>query len=175
MDPWIYIILLGLLLLVASRFLPKQEASSSVVLQQVEGTLDALAAEMEEDSRELLEVITRMKSEHEKEASRLGERIAALEKQSYDLSQDLKRLMVDGARRQEEQRKQVVVQEKTESASSPEAGAARMATMKDRYGELFDMYTQGKSIEYIAKKLGMNKGEVTLILQLAKQEEAGGV
>ena len=50
--------------------------------------------------------------------------------------------------------------------------AERLAnTIKARYKELFDLYDSGKSIEYIAKKLGRNKGEVQLILGLAKQEE----
>ena len=42
-----------------------------------------------------------------------------------------------------------------------------------RYPELFYLYRQGKSIEQIAKKLGINKGETALIIQLAKQEEEG--
>ncbi|WP_132416635.1 hypothetical protein [Paenibacillus albiflavus] len=45
-------------------------------------------------------------------------------------------------------------------------------TVKDRYPEVFDLYENGKSIEYIAKKLGKNKGEVSLILMLSQQEEA---
>jgi hypothetical protein len=40
-----------------------------------------------------------------------------------------------------------------------------------RYMELFALEKQGKSIDHIAKKLGMNKGEVMLIIQLAKQED----
>ncbi|MDF2815210.1 MAG: hypothetical protein K0Q81_1410, partial [Paenibacillus sp.] len=40
-----------------------------------------------------------------------------------------------------------------------------------RYTELFALEKQGKSIDHIAKKLGMNKGEVMLIIQLAKQED----
>ncbi|MCI3918996.1 hypothetical protein MO973_01975 [Paenibacillus sp. TRM 82003] len=44
-------------------------------------------------------------------------------------------------------------------------------TVKERYREVFEMYEGGKSIEYIAKKLGKNKGEIQLIIGLAKQEE----
>jgi len=44
-------------------------------------------------------------------------------------------------------------------------------TVKARYKELFELYDAGKSIEYIAKKMGKNKGEVQLIIGLAKQEE----
>ena len=44
-------------------------------------------------------------------------------------------------------------------------------SMKSRYSELFTLHDQGKSVEAIAKKLSMNKGEVSLILQLSRQEE----
>ncbi|HZG58321.1 hypothetical protein [Paenibacillus sp.] len=44
-------------------------------------------------------------------------------------------------------------------------------TVKARYKDVFDLYDGGKSIEFIAKKLGKNKGEVQLIIGLAKQEE----
>jgi DNA-directed RNA polymerase specialized sigma24 family protein len=47
-----------------------------------------------------------------------------------------------------------------------------MNSIHARYSELFMLYEQGKSIEMISKKLGMNKGEVQLIIQLAKQEAA---
>jgi DNA-directed RNA polymerase specialized sigma24 family protein len=42
--------------------------------------------------------------------------------------------------------------------------------IRDRYANVFQLYDQGKSTDYIAKKLDMNKGEVMLIIQLAKQE-----
>ncbi|WP_414694786.1 DUF6115 domain-containing protein [Paenibacillus sp.] len=61
------------------------------------------------------------------------------------------------------------------SAADDEAKAPRSSrfagTVKARYQELFELYDAGKSIEYIAKKLGKNKGEVQLIIGLAKQEE----
>jgi hypothetical protein len=50
--------------------------------------------------------------------------------------------------------------------------APALPTLKERYPELFEMHDGGKSIEYIAKKLGKNKGEVSLILMLSRQEEA---
>jgi hypothetical protein len=46
-----------------------------------------------------------------------------------------------------------------------------MTGIRERYAELFQLYDQNKSIDYIARKLGMNKGEVGLILELARQEE----
>lgn len=42
----------------------------------------------------------------------------------------------------------------------------------NRYPELFELYDQGKSIDMIAKAVGIQRGEVQLILQLAKKEES---
>ncbi|TLS49822.1 hypothetical protein FE782_22720 [Paenibacillus antri] len=53
----------------------------------------------------------------------------------------------------------------------PEPASRFADTVKSRYKELFDLHDSGKSIEHIAKKLGKNKGEVQLIIGLAKQEE----
>ncbi|MDF2924695.1 MAG: hypothetical protein K0R57_3609 [Paenibacillaceae bacterium] len=60
-----------------------------------------------------------------------------------------------------------------ETVSAPEP--APVLTIRSRYEELFQLYEDGKSVEYIAKKTGLNKGEVSLIIQLAQQEELKGV
>jgi hypothetical protein len=44
-------------------------------------------------------------------------------------------------------------------------------TIRARYSELLGLHDKGRSIEQIAKALGLNKGEVQLILQLARREE----
>jgi len=41
----------------------------------------------------------------------------------------------------------------------------------ERYAQLLELYRRGRSIEQISKAMNMNKGEVQLILQLAKREE----
>ncbi|WP_334072958.1 MULTISPECIES: hypothetical protein [Paenibacillus] len=48
----------------------------------------------------------------------------------------------------------------------------RAESVRDRYPELFDLYAKGKSIDIIAKSVGIQRGEVQLILQLAKREES---
>lgn len=45
-------------------------------------------------------------------------------------------------------------------------------TVRNRYPELFELYANGKSIDTIAKTTGLQRGEVQLILQLAKREES---
>ncbi|URJ62210.1 hypothetical protein [Paenibacillus polymyxa] len=44
-------------------------------------------------------------------------------------------------------------------------------SIRDRYQELFALHEQGKSVDYIAKQSGIQRGEVQLILQLAERED----
>lgn len=44
------------------------------------------------------------------------------------------------------------------------------ASIRERYGELVALYERGRSVEQVARAMNMNKGEVQLILQLAKRE-----
>lgn len=53
-----------------------------------------------------------------------------------------------------------------------EAEENASANVRDRYPELFELYAKGKSIDAIAKSVGLQRGEVQLILQLAKREDS---
>ncbi|OUM98769.1 MAG: hypothetical protein BAA02_07015 [Paenibacillaceae bacterium ZCTH02-B3] len=59
-----------------------------------------------------------------------------------------------------------------EAAAGEGADAKGTLAIHERYAQLLDLYRRGRSIEQISKALNMNKGEVQLILQLAKREEA---
>ncbi|MFK4301469.1 TolA-binding protein [Paenibacillus sp. RC254] len=48
---------------------------------------------------------------------------------------------------------------------------AHQESIRERYQELFELYEQGKSVDYIAKQSGIQRGEVQLILQLAERED----
>ncbi|WP_274651518.1 hypothetical protein [Paenibacillus humicola] len=56
-------------------------------------------------------------------------------------------------------------------STEAETSADSSVTIRERYAELFGLYDAGKSVEAVAKKLGMPKGEVHLIVQLSKREE----
>lgn len=62
------------------------------------------------------------------------------------------------------------VHETTEA--EPAEQEADEDTVRNRYPELFELYANGKSIDTIAKTTGLQRGEVQLILQLAKREES---
>jgi hypothetical protein len=58
----------------------------------------------------------------------------------------------------------------TQAAATEEKAASASASIRARYAGLLALHAKGKSVEQIAKSVGMNKGEVQLILHLAKRE-----
>ncbi|WP_090816589.1 hypothetical protein [Paenibacillus sp. yr247] len=198
MQPWLYVVLLGLVLIVYARFLPKDQAASSTkinVVQEIEETIEHFAAEMDEQNQSLLNLFSKTKQDYEVELAKLAGRLETLEKQKQDLSQELTKVHVNQQMNQRSDNQQAEILEMT-SASNLENSAQFVSSndavssvnesvvqepifaglsMKSRYTELFSLHDQGKGVEAIAKKLGMNKGEVSLILQLSRQEERARV
>ncbi|KRE51709.1 hypothetical protein [Paenibacillus sp. Soil724D2] len=205
MQPWMYVVLLGLVLIVYARFLPKEQASASTknnVVQEIEETIEHFAAEMDEQNQTLLNLFSKTKQDYEKELAKLAGRLESLEKQKHELSQELTKVHVNHQMNQginaatdvlsDDQHAvisgvlitnpahSVQVTSSELIASSKEQSVVDELTytglsMKSRYSELFSLHDQGKGVEAIAKKLGMNKGEVSLILQLSRQEERARV
>ncbi|GFZ84059.1 hypothetical protein GCM10008018_32540 [Paenibacillus marchantiophytorum] len=194
MQPWMYVVLLGFVLIVYARFLPKDQAALSTktsVVQEIEETIEHFAAEMDEQNQSLLNLFSKTKQDYEVELAKLAGRLESLEKQKYELSQELTKVHVNqsatGMTAVPDQlpiSDMTVVSIPTPSAPMLPSGADAHheelvveepvysgLSMKSRYAELFALHDQGKGVEAIAKKLGMNKGEVSLILQLSRQEE----
>jgi hypothetical protein len=202
MYPWMYVVLLGLVLIVYARLLPKNETAAprNTVVQEIEETIEHFAVEMDEQNKAILDLFARTKQDYEVELAKLSGRMELLEKQKIELSQELSKIHISSQ-----------VGAMTSASTAPATGgtndaAAVAATtssvptkkgkavgkvkeseayideapplslnMKARYAELFSLHEQGKGVEIIAKKLGMNKGEVNLIIQLSKQEERSRV
>lgn len=198
-----YVVLIGLLIVVFSSFLPKassgsKTSSSPEVMNELEETMEGFLAELEEDNQKLIGTMASMKAEHEAAVKRLTDKLDHLEKEVQDIRQGWNRMALERVERREAE-----LLEKTLSLQTPAAplvpaavaGSRNAAplhepvpsteahepgkengdtTIRHRYQELFRMHGEGKSVEYIAKKSGMNKGEVSLILQLAEQEERKG-
>lgn len=179
---WLWIVLLGGVLFAVSRFLPKPSVQSAKVVQEIEESMELFASEIEEENKELTDLIARMKRDHERQVDELQRKIATLEERSQETAAELKRLLAAGAvpavaaaagaftaPGPAEQPAEPAEQ----SAGQPaEVQPAVSLRLRERHAQLFELYGQGKSVESIAKKLGMNKGEVSLIIHLAKQEEA---
>ena len=190
MDPWIYIVILGASVIGYANLKTRPEAADSTqVVSDIETTLSQFAEELEEDNKALVERIGGLKRDLEAEIHRLSGRIEALERFTPRLLEGaatgsaVEAASSEKPKPRKAERKAVketpVASEDTvtvtatendepEENSSPQIEALNI---KNRYTELFELNKQGKSIEYIAKKTGMNKGEVQLIMQLAKQEE----
>jgi hypothetical protein len=191
MQPWVYIVLLGLVLLIYARLMPKKEAKLSANwTKELEETMEHFASDMEEQNEALVRLFTDTKKDYEMHLAKLSGRVEALEKQNVILSQEINRLQqlqsmqhIHAAQPEPQSPSPSAAAEamqtkpagNAEQAKEPVPAAPSLMNIKERYPDLFRLYEQGKSTEAIAKKLGMNKGEVSLILQLSKQEEKARV
>lgn len=183
-DPWVYIVVAGAVIIVIARLLPKPSGPSSEIVKEMEGAIEQFAADLEQDNEKLLLTISRMKDEHNSQLEQLSRRMGELEKQNEILGNQMERLKQEAvpvpsgsqtaghahsaAEAPAPPTLEAAAAQEEEAASAIDSG---MMNIKARYAELFSLYEQGKSIEAIARKLGMNKGEVNLIVQLGKQEE----
>ncbi|GMX62134.1 hypothetical protein Elgi_19380 [Paenibacillus elgii] len=191
-QPWVYIVLVGLLIVVYAKIIPRKSEGAAkpdgAIVKEMEQAMDHLAMELEEQNKALIELFSGTKQTYEEHTAKLTSRVETLEKQCQELRLELGRLTLS-----EEQRRLSLQADASKPGEALGAGAGAAVTpaytepaapdkqpeavnkapmnMKERYSELFGLYESGKSTDYIAKKLGMNKGEISLILQLAKQED----
>jgi DNA-binding NarL/FixJ family response regulator len=178
LDAWIVIVLLGVVILLYAFLLPKTSPRKLVdedVLDTVEDTLQQFVEEMEQENREFARMVGEMKREHERKTAALLDRIEFLERKTAMLTEQLSAEQIAGSTESKEasqpQPQPLPLPAPKPDEESAVASRSEASTVKSRYKEVFELYDSGKSIEYIAKKLGTNKGEVQLIIQLAKREE----
>jgi len=185
MQPYLqYIVLFGAVVIVGAFVMPRKKQDRAFppqTIQNMETALEQFMENMEKDNEELVLLVRKAQQETKSDAERNEQRIAQLEKKCELLSEQLQLTLSNSA--------SLTLQ----SASPPQTAAIdttkheaknaqqqeqiieeppMMNSIHARYSELFMLYEQGKSIEMISKKLGMNKGEVQLIIQLAKREAA---
>jgi DNA-binding NarL/FixJ family response regulator len=166
-----YIVLLGLVCIVISFFAPRSVSTDKInIIKEMEETMEHFANEIEEDNNQLMQSVAQIKTDHEQQMNRLISKVEQLEKQNYDLSNEIKSIVLTKFHEQNKPYSNPPIE-----AVVPELVKVSPMQMKERYSELFQFHEQGKSVEYIAKKLNLNKGEVQLIIQLSKQEEQNRV
>lgn len=189
---WQYIVLLGAVVIVFAFALPRKKQHSeqpSQTIQNMETALEQFMENMEKDNQELVALVADAQREAKAESERKDIRISELERKAAMLERQLQaaaaaersmdyRISQAPAVQPEPPAATVTVsavqaeaEAKADSNDSRQSDNAKQ-TIHARYSELFQLYEQGKSIEAISRKLGMNKGEVQLIMQLAKQEDA---
>lgn len=184
MEPWIIIIMLGAAALIYAVMLPrKQEGkiSSEQMVKEVEATLEQYMADIEEENDTLVDLVGQMKNDTSAKQLAMEEQMRVLQQKLLQLEQqsehqatlimdaEQERLLQGSALAELKSSKKVMG-----DISEPQTDEIVVAenSIKHRYTELFDMYNQGKSIDLIGKSIGLQRGEVQLILQLAKQEES---
>ncbi|EXX91274.1 hypothetical protein BG53_11805 [Paenibacillus darwinianus] len=181
LAPWQLVVLLGAFAIVGALILPRRgkAAGPASNAEGMQTALEQFMENMEADNRELIETVTRAQLQQRQYNAERDERLASLERRIIELEGKLSRFEARTEERLDQVRNAAVTSGAAVAAKHPTAGGpykeedveAVAPPIRERYAELFDMHNQGKSIEAIAKKVGMNKGEVMLILQLAKQEE----
>ncbi len=191
MEVWQILVLLGACVIVYAALLPKQKNSNQhmELIKQMEDTMEHYTHEIEEDNQKLIGHISTLQKDYEMNISRLLGRIESLEHHNDQLQHTIGKLSSDQQKvtatiapiiAQKDQAVNsdapaVLLVKDEEVTNNSDDSTANESSIKFRYKELFEWHHQGKSIEYIAKKLNMNKGEVQLILQLASKEEQQGV
>lgn len=189
-EPWVVVVIIGILCVVFSWF-SREPQSSSPVAADFENALDLVTVSLEEENRKLLETMGAMKQEYALRADAWEAKTVILEKQIQELKEQMGQLANQGSPRQDlgQPPRHSAGQgfklgdalngllpepdnreEKVQTGNTPLAGTVR-SSIRRRYPELFQLNDEGKSIEQIARKIGLSKGEAALILQLAKQEE----
>lgn len=196
--PWVFIVLLGIAALVYALLLPKRqvaEISKGEAAREMEATLEQYMADIEKENEELISMVAQMKQDFAGKQlaqqelmvelrQRLGE-VEVLARQN-----DSRLLAVEAGMQQHEFAVAEQAQPLVAVAAEPtlplvpaevqpepvlpvaEEPEPQEEHVRDRYPELFDLYAQGKSMDMIAKTVGLQRGEVQLILQLARKEES---
>ncbi|HEY0826970.1 MAG TPA: hypothetical protein VGE40_02650 [Bacilli bacterium] len=171
MYPWQLVALIGAGILVYALLLPKYSSTSkqTEMIQEIEETIEHFIDEIEAENKDLLKLVADMKKDGENQTSKLFGRIESLEKQVYEITAGM--VQKSGKPEKADKAEQMEQAVPVMSEVIEETAEISHMNIKERYLELLELDKQGKSIEYIARKLGMNKGEIQLILQLARQEE----
>ncbi|MDF2815761.1 MAG: hypothetical protein K0Q81_1961, partial [Paenibacillus sp.] len=106
MQPWHYIVLVGAVLLVYALMKPgtRQSSKPATTIQEIENTMDLFTAELEEENRQLIELVSEMKQDHDRHSAKLQGRLEALERQNMDVSKQMERLLLatEAKQRQDE-------------------------------------------------------------------------
>lgn len=192
MEAWQYIALLGAVIAVTAVILPKgkplktDSVHSGDSIEHMELAFEQFMENMEKDHQELVKMLTASLQTLREENRIKSEKMISMEKKVVEFEEQLSSL----SHAHTATVTKLDILQKQSYRSTAEVGAnslyqsellqdekKTLETIKNensiqyRYAQIFEMYEAGKSIEAIAKKLGKNKGEVQLILQLAKQEE----
>ncbi|AIQ75056.1 MULTISPECIES: hypothetical protein [Paenibacillus] len=191
MQPWVYIVLVGVAAILYALLLParvKEGKANQQSLKETEAALELYMADIERENEELVQLVSSIKQQSQTNHNLLQGQVNELQSQVVELQNSSLKLEARVAEEEKGLKELAVtveqgskvkvgVNEDTSlpaemSSVSPDVKAKPISSIKLRYPRLFELHEQGKSIDSIAKTAGLQRGEVQLILQLAKQEES---
>lgn len=190
MQPWVYIVLVGAVAIVYALRLParaREDSAEKQSLKETEAALGLYMADIERENDKMLQLVSSIKQQSQNTKEAMQEEINSLRDQVAELQKSS--MLLDARLTAEEKgllqltasfANSASVNKTAEAADAVQASSAAAAqpkakpvsSIKLRYPRLFEMHEEGKSIDSIAKMAGLQRGEVQLILQLAKQEES---
>jgi hypothetical protein len=187
-SPWLVVVMLGVAITGYAWMMPKKGKSEKEKVFVSEAAYDQLLEDLETENRELVDAVAKFKKEQDVTVEKLGRRIVDMEHQMKTwLEQTPVTVLplVSSPSITETKSVPVPALKSAKSDLDIEAPVLRSdpysavsdeivlppTTIRGRYPELLEMHDKGRSVEQIAKVLGLNKGEVQLILQLVRREE----
>jgi hypothetical protein len=175
--------MLGAAALIYAFMLPQKKidkTSSELMIKEVESTLEQYMSDIELENDALVEIVGQMKKDtvakqmvFEEQVSEMQQRLQRVEQQSTEYEvriAEIKQEKTLHATALVEIQSVTADVTDTTTLEQSDAPPESVNSIKQRYSELFELYEQGKSIDMIGKLIGLQRGEVQLILQLAKQE-----
>lgn len=173
MEPWSTLVVLGVGITLFAWFMPRSRPQTGgKVIKDVEATLEQYLAEIELENEKVIQSIQKWKQDFSHTNNLREKEIQDMKQQILNLEQQVSALMntnafsgtnVEAAVKKADD---VVA----DNIVIEEIAIQEEATIHKRYSEVFQLDSEGKSTDYIAKKLDMPKGEVQLILQLGERE-----
>lgn len=191
-DAWLYVVLLGAAAIVYAFLIPKPKAEKTIlggdrVVREMEQTLEQYMVEMEKENDDLVNLLVQIRQETgakqlalQEQLSDVRGRLADMERtagkhearieqlSAGDLQAVAVREMQEAAGRL---RNELIEATAQQQAAEPLPEMEPVESVRSRYPQLFELYDQGKSVDAIAKSIGLQRGEIQLILRLAKREE----
>ncbi len=186
LEAWHYVALLGAAIAAMAFIKPmNKKKEDAAPVEEMKEMMEHYIYEAEQDYAELVGLVKKSQESAQNSATVYEKKVMGLEEQVELLKQQLQKQQLiyqnnlqSGQAAVDEPDKNINPAASTDiqvplvtiPAQIEEASATSEWSIEGRYKELFELYNNGRTIESIAKKLAMNKGEVQLIIQLAKQE-----
>ena len=171
-EPWHYIVLLGAAIAVIAYAMPraKSKAAETANTKDMEQLFEQYMYTAEQEHEALVQLVKEAQQSSKQSASANESKVSQLEAQLAALMNELEQQKKSRGQLQQAQAADDNVQAVPVQVQEQAEEKPGRTSLEKRYEQLFQLYESGKSIEAIAKKLQLNKGEVQLIIQLAKQE-----